>query len=242
MTDLTGQVFGALTVLERDYSLNTNQKAFWKCRCECGTICSKESQYLKNGHVRSCGCKTYEWVSEKRTKNEIGNKYGKLTVIDILVDPKDGKRKCYCQCECGNKLYVPGSYLRSNNTKSCGCVNFRNSYGAQAIQNYLEQNNIKYSREYSFHDLRSDKGYKLFFDFAVFDNDNKLKVLIEYDGPQHHIAVDHFGGEEELKTIQRRDSLKNDYCKKKSIPLIRIPYDCDDKAVVENLQEKINSL
>lgn len=28
----------------------------WRCRCTCGKTCVKTSSFLKNGHVRSCGC------------------------------------------------------------------------------------------------------------------------------------------------------------------------------------------
>ena len=61
------------------------------------------------------------------------------------------------------------------------------------------------------------------FDFAIFDGQN-LRALIEYDGIQHFKIVEKWGGEEKLKTQQERDKRKDEYCKKKGIPLIRIPY------------------
>lgn len=55
MTDLTGQVFGRLTVLERD-SMRRGNHAYWICKCECGQIKSVDASGLKTGRIQSCGC------------------------------------------------------------------------------------------------------------------------------------------------------------------------------------------
>lgn len=53
--------------------------------------------------------------------NEIGNKYGKLTVIDYATSIN--KRTVWkCKCDCGNICEVKGKYLRNGDTTSCGCV------------------------------------------------------------------------------------------------------------------------
>lgn len=54
-------------------------------------------------------------------KNEIGNTYGYLTVIERAKNNKDGRAQWLCQCKCGNTVVVLGKHLRSGNTKSCGC-------------------------------------------------------------------------------------------------------------------------
>jgi hypothetical protein len=48
--DLTGQRFGALTVLE--YS--TGRQA-WRCRCDCGLVTTVPTGSLNSGGTRSCG-------------------------------------------------------------------------------------------------------------------------------------------------------------------------------------------
>lgn len=48
--DRTGQVFGRLTVLQRDESARSK----WICRCECGTIKSIYSGDFQK--IKSCGC------------------------------------------------------------------------------------------------------------------------------------------------------------------------------------------
>ena len=54
-------------------------------------------------------------------KNEIGNTYGYLTVIERAPNNKDNRAMWKCRCKCGNELVVLGKSLRNGNTKSCGC-------------------------------------------------------------------------------------------------------------------------
>lgn len=56
-------------------------------------------------------------------KNEVGNKYGRLTVIERVENNKFNFAQGLCVCECGKYTKVPGNSLRSGNTKSCGCLN-----------------------------------------------------------------------------------------------------------------------
>lgn len=54
-------------------------------------------------------------------KNEIGNTYGYLTVIERAENTKEGRARWLCKCKCGKTVVVLGKHLRSGNTKSCGC-------------------------------------------------------------------------------------------------------------------------
>lgn len=63
-------------------------------------------------------------------KNEIGNTYGYLTVIERAENTRDGKARWKCKCKCGNEVDVIGKHLRSGNTKSCGC--YQRERAAQA--------------------------------------------------------------------------------------------------------------
>jgi hypothetical protein len=62
--DLTGQRFGQLTVIDR--APRANPRAFWRCRCDCGTITVKMGKYLLCGDTHSCGC-------AQRTMRAAGN-------------------------------------------------------------------------------------------------------------------------------------------------------------------------
>lgn len=58
VVDMTGQTFGRLTVIERAQrpAYNVDQCAWWRCRCECGTLCDVSAKSLRMGWTRSCGC------------------------------------------------------------------------------------------------------------------------------------------------------------------------------------------
>ena len=53
--DLTGQVFGRLTVLRRS-STAAHARVQWECACACGRTKVAQSSLLLNGHTQSCGC------------------------------------------------------------------------------------------------------------------------------------------------------------------------------------------
>jgi hypothetical protein len=53
--DLTGQVFGKLTVLERAGSTKSG-KALWLCLCECGKQTRSNGVDLRLGKINTCGC------------------------------------------------------------------------------------------------------------------------------------------------------------------------------------------
>lgn len=53
--DLTGMVFGRLTVLRRDTSAKYD-KPRWVCRCECGSLRVIRAASVKDGTTSSCGC------------------------------------------------------------------------------------------------------------------------------------------------------------------------------------------
>ena len=58
-----------------------------------------------------------------RVKDERGNVYGKLTVLDYVR--KNGHPRWLCRCACGNLTAVRGTHLRSGSTRSCrkpGCA------------------------------------------------------------------------------------------------------------------------
>lgn len=58
--DLTGEIFGELEVIERDFNHPQNgikPRTYWKCKCSCGNEVSVERTHLVNRGQASCGCK-----------------------------------------------------------------------------------------------------------------------------------------------------------------------------------------
>lgn len=67
VVDLTGQVFGRLTVLELDHVKRSTRN--WKCQCSCGNITVVRESNLLHGITKSCGCIKRE--SKKSSKIEV---------------------------------------------------------------------------------------------------------------------------------------------------------------------------
>lgn len=60
--------------------------------------------------------------------DEIGKKYGKLTILEILPAVKN-KTRCRCRCECGNVKEFNLHDLKSGNTATCGQCSIYNMIG-----------------------------------------------------------------------------------------------------------------
>ena len=116
--DLTGRVYGRLTVLER--APNKNSLVMWKCRCSCGQITTASSHDLNIGLKKSCGCLRKE---SSRKLDITGNRYGKLVALYPTGKTEEsGSMLWRCRCDCGNEVDVSVSSLNKGNNKSCGCL------------------------------------------------------------------------------------------------------------------------
>lgn len=100
----------------------------------------------------------------------------------------------------------------------------RASRGEIKIEDILNDAGLFFEEEYSFPDLVSMNGRPLRFDFAVFDDEQELDFLIEYQGIQHYEPKSKFGGVSGLRKQQYNDMRKREYCHAHNIPLIEIPY------------------
>jgi hypothetical protein len=56
LIDHTGQTFSRWTVLGHAPARAGRDRAFWICRCECGTEREIDGERLRSGASRSCGC------------------------------------------------------------------------------------------------------------------------------------------------------------------------------------------
>jgi hypothetical protein len=61
--DLTGRIFGRLTVVER--GPNRSGTSAWRCRCSCGIEKIVRGIYLTTGEITSCGCYRKEWAKTR---------------------------------------------------------------------------------------------------------------------------------------------------------------------------------
>lgn len=240
--DEIGNTYGYLTVIERAQN-NSAGRAMWKCRCKCGNEVVVLGKRLRSGATKSCGCYQKEraiWSNINRSENLVGQKIGKLTILDVagFITLPNGKRsRLYnCHCDCGNYCQVLHPNLQQRETNSCGCIT---SIGNMKIDKKLKERNLNFKREYCFEDfICHSRPYR--FDFALFDNENKLLGLIEYQGDIHFSARKQgWNTKESLQERQRRDKEKEEYCLKHNIKLFQICY-FDD--LEQKLEDILNEL
>lgn len=85
--DLSGKIFGFLTVLNRID--NKNGKVWYQCKCSCGNLCEVSASHLKDGHTTSCGCnkKSRGEIKIEKILNNSSIKYSaQKTFNDLLSD------------------------------------------------------------------------------------------------------------------------------------------------------------
>jgi hypothetical protein len=105
-----------------------------------------------------------------------------------------------------------------------GCKHCRASKGEQMIAAFLIENNITFETEYKFDDCLFIK--PLPFDFMV--ERNGEKILIEYNGEIHYKpgkwSKNTEKAMEQLRNIEKRDRIKQEYARKNRIPLFIFDY------------------
>lgn len=119
--DLSGQVFGRLTVLRRDGS-DREKRATWACRCACGKVKTVRGKHLTQGAIVSCGCFARESLASRRSLDITNEVFGRLTAISPTSDRLRGLAVWEFQCSCGNRVKLPAARVVNGNTRSCGCL------------------------------------------------------------------------------------------------------------------------
>lgn len=192
LIDLTGQKFGKLTVLERDYSVKDKRRAYWKCQCDCGNICTVRGESLRTGHTSSCGCikiseknrniptiipklinKEYKIIDKKTSyKDYTGQKIGRLTVLGYNEELSKQKKRIYwnCLCDCGEYCVKRSDSFTSVPVPSCGCYKREHTSKQWAAQlegkrfgKLLVQKKIEHNNLRSLWECKCDCGNTVIF-------------------------------------------------------------------------------
>lgn len=58
-----------------------------------------------------------------KLKDLLGQRFGRLIVIELADKRTTGRAVWRCKCDCGSIKEIVGTSLTSGNTKSCGCYN-----------------------------------------------------------------------------------------------------------------------
>ena len=115
--DLSGKDIGYLHVNYLQKRRNNRSFNQWNCTCICGkTIVVNEKTLVnKKEKIKSCGC-------IDNANNLVGQKFGKLTVIDY-VGKIGGKCSWLCVCKCGEHVVKTSFQLHKNKLLACDICN-----------------------------------------------------------------------------------------------------------------------
>lgn len=70
-TDLTGKIFGRLTIISLEKDLDKSRNTIWLCKCSCGSYKKIRADSLKSGRTISCGCAMRRLSSEQALYNRV---------------------------------------------------------------------------------------------------------------------------------------------------------------------------
>ena len=99
---------------------------------------------------------------------------------------------------------------------------------------FHNHNNILFEEQKAFEECRNKKPLK--FDFFL----PNVPAVIEFQGKQHYVPINYFGGDEKFIKQTFNDKKKEEYCLKHNINLITIRYDDDVNYMLESIGAKNN--
>lgn len=132
----------------------------------------------------------------------LGQKFGRLTVIERMPNNKRKQAVWKCLCDCGNEVIVEAGHLRSGHSQSCGC------YGRQRSAEYHTTHGMKGTKLFSVYGTMkgrcynpSDPKYKRYGARGITICDewlNNPKSFFEWalkNGYQEGLSIDRIGND-----------------------------------------------
>lgn len=179
---------------------------------EHGEFWQRPNEHLCGNQCPKCGKQysptTEEWIAKAKIVHGIKYDYSKVIY-------KSAKEKICIICPIHGEFWqTPNNHLNGNGCPNCKCQN--KSKMEENISILLSNAGLNYKRQKTFPWLKHKR--QLFLDFYI----PYKKIAIEVQGEQHFVAVNKFGGEENLKIQQERDKIKKELCEKKGIKLFYI--------------------
>lgn len=193
-----------------------------KIQCgSCGDVFMTSLSSIINAGGRCPNCAKKASSDQRKTRieevekriNSINN--NKLLNPNDYVNANTKNLKVLCG-SCGKKVFIVDMSHYMGGQNRCSKCSGKTSSGEYLIKSYLDSIGEKdYVCEKRFPNCKDKK--TLPFDFYF----PKRNLIIEFDGMQHFKPT---YGEDRFKYILKHDSIKNDYCEKNGINLVRIPY------------------
>lgn len=195
-------------------------------------ICPKHGKFQQtpSDHLSGKGCIGCKHDKNRKTTEQFIETACKIhgdTYNYSLVEYKTNNEPVIVICKKHGKFpQLPRVHISGQ-----GCPSCKTSKGEKRIVQWLIKQDIEFIPQFKINqsiddpDNNTGHGYdgmpeikNLRFDFYLPYYD----LFIEFDGEQHEKAVDYFGGEETLAKIQENDAIKNEFCERCHLDLLRI--------------------
>ena len=152
-------------------------------------------------------------------KDLAGQKFGRLSVLNMAGKDKNGLVIWHCKCDCGNECDVKGTYLIHGSTTSCGCYQKESARNRRIKSNTYDLSGrwgVGYTTkgETFLFDLED---YDKIKDYCWFITDQGYVSAKLRDGSGKHILmhvlimgqkyIDHIGGAES-RSDNRKENLR----------------------------------
>lgn len=188
-----------------------------KCKA-CGTVFEQRA----DSHLAGRGCRKCQYAilpqNQPLSVDDFENRCKKLheNKYQYCGDYKGSRYKINIFCKYHKENFLQGA--NAHLLKGQGCPKCNLSRGEKRVEAYLKCKKINFECEKNFYGCRFKK--PLSFDFYLPD----FNLCIEYDGELHYYPIAIFGGIKTLAETKLRDEIKNNFCKKESIKILRIPF------------------
>jgi hypothetical protein len=180
VVDLTGKIFGYLSVLRRDR--NRRRGIWWAVRCDapnCGVLKSVISGNLRN--QQSCGC-----VRPGKRSALLGKTFGLLTVRRFVGNANVSKAALWeCTCACSGSITLTTARLRAADEPNCGCLTWQHFHRAKKFHGHSRLKNGRPSRTYStWHSMLERCTFKTKHVHRERYADRGIRVCKRWQGPR----------------------------------------------------------
>jgi len=205
--------------------LDTSLVDYKNIRTKIKLICKKHGEFKQRPDhliLDKKGCRKCD--NEKIYLDKVKKVHGDTYNYD-LVNYDTAHKEISIIC----KKHGEFKQIAYSHTNNSGCPKCNENKGEKKIRNYLIENNIKFESQKKFEGCKNINLLK--YDFYLID----FNLCIEYDGEQHFMLKEYWGGEKGFEEVKKRDKIKTQYCKDYNINLLRIKYN-------ENIIEKLNKI
>lgn len=229
--DLTGLVFGRISVISYAGMDSKTKNALWNCKCKCGnTFTTLGVNLTRTDGIKTCKkCKVIDGKNDIPTIAPWMEKYFK-NKEDIYKYTYGSSKKVLVQClDCGKEKYIAIKDLY--NHKSIGCIcSDTVSYPEKFMFSFLEQLNVDFLYQYSPEWIGNKR-----YDFYI----PSKNIIIEVDGGIGHGHRYTFGNYS-MDELVEIDKYKDRQALKHNLKVVRINAQPSTyEVLIKSIKEKL---